>query len=55
MVTGVALTNSSTSVSVLTAPQTVDFSRLDGLNALLDLTAVQAGTYPARSSHCLLR
>ncbi len=45
MVTGVALTNSSTSVSVLTAPQTVDFSRLDGLNALLDLTAVQAGTY----------
>jgi hypothetical protein len=45
MVTGVALTNSSMSVSVLTAPQTVDFSRLDGLNALLDLTAVQAGTY----------
>jgi len=45
MVTGIALTNSSTSVSVLTAPQTVDFSRLDGLNALLDLTAVQAGTY----------
>jgi hypothetical protein len=45
LITGLALTNGSTSVSVLTAPQTVEFSRLNGLNALLDLNAVQAGTY----------
>jgi hypothetical protein len=44
-VTGIALNNGTTSVSVLAQPQVVDFAQLSGLHQLLDLTAVPIGTY----------
>ncbi len=45
MVTGVTLNNGTTNVSVLSAPQVVDFAQLSGLHQLLDLSAVPTGTY----------
>ena len=45
MVTGVTLSDGTTTANLLTAPQTVDFSRLVGLRSLLDLNSVPAGTY----------
>jgi hypothetical protein len=44
-VSGIMLNNGSTSVSVLSQPQIVDFAQLSGLHQLLDLTAVPTGTY----------
>ena len=46
-VTNVTLSNggSSAPVSILSAPQTVDFARFNGLQTLLDFNAVPAGTY----------
>jgi hypothetical protein len=44
-VTGLTLSDGITTANLLTAQQTVDFSRLNGLNTLLDLNAVPAGTY----------
>ena len=45
LVSGVTINNGTTNVSVLNAPQTVDFAQLSGLHQLLDLTAVPVGTY----------
>jgi hypothetical protein len=45
MVTGVTLSDGTTAANLLTAPQTVDFSRLVGVRSLLDLNSVPAGTY----------
>jgi len=45
MVTGVTLNNGTANVSVLSAPQVVDFAQLSGLHQLLDLSAVPTGTY----------
>jgi hypothetical protein len=45
MVTGVTLNNGTINVSVLSAPQVVDFAQLSGLHQLLDLSAVPTGTY----------
>ena len=44
-VTGVTVFNGATNVSVLNAPQVVDFAALSGLHQLLDLSAVPPGTY----------
>jgi len=46
-VSGITLNNGTTNVSVLSAPQTLDFAQLSGLHQLLDLTAVPTGTYTA--------
>ena len=46
MVTSVKLSDGTTTQELLAGgPQTVDFSRLDGLKALLDLNSVPAGSY----------
>jgi Domain of unknown function (DUF4382) len=45
MVTGITIFNGTTNVSVLSAPQVVDFAQLSGLHQLLDLTSVPTGTY----------
>jgi hypothetical protein len=45
MVTGVTVNNGTSNVSVLTAPQVVDFAQLSGLHQLIDLSAVPTGTY----------
>ncbi len=45
MVTGVTASDGTTTANLLTAPQTVDFSRLVGRRSLLDLNSVPAGTY----------
>jgi hypothetical protein len=45
MVTGVTLFNGTTSVSVLSEPQVVDFAQFNGLHQLLDLSSVPNGTY----------
>jgi hypothetical protein len=45
MVTGVTVNNGTTNVSVLSAPQVVDFAQLSGLHQLIDLSAVPTGTY----------
>ncbi|HKS80671.1 MAG TPA: hypothetical protein VJR23_04130 [Candidatus Acidoferrales bacterium] len=44
-VTGVTVFNGTTNVSVLNAPQVVDFAALSGLHQLLDLSSVPPGTY----------
>lgn len=44
-ITSVQLSDGTTTVNLLNGPQTVDFAKLDGLNGLLDLEDVQAGTY----------
>ncbi|MFZ3215249.1 MAG: DUF4382 domain-containing protein [Candidatus Acidiferrales bacterium] len=44
-VSGIALNDGTTSVSVLSQPQIVDFAQLSGLHQLLDLSAVPVGTY----------
>lgn len=44
-ITGVTLNNGSTSVSVLSQSQTVDFAQLSGLHQLIDLESVPVGTY----------
>lgn len=46
-ITNVTLSSggSSTPVSILSGPQTVDFARFNGLQTLLDFNAVPAGTY----------
>jgi len=44
-VTSVQLSDGTTTVNLLNGPQTVDFAKLDGLNALLDLEDVPAGSY----------
>src|SRR5271170_2711494 len=41
----ITLNNSSGTVSVLSAPETVDFGRLVGLRSLLGFNAVTPGTY----------
>jgi Domain of unknown function (DUF4382) len=45
MVTGVTINNGTANVSVLSAPQVVDFAQLSGLHQLIDLSAVPTGTY----------
>ncbi len=45
MVTGVTINNGTSNVSVLSAPQVVDFAQLSGLHQLIDLSAVPTGTY----------
>jgi hypothetical protein len=44
-VTGVTVFNGTNNVSVLNAPQVVDFAALSGLHQLLDLSSVPPGTY----------
>jgi Domain of unknown function (DUF4382) len=44
-ITGVTIFNGTTNVSVLSAPQIVDFAQLSGLHQLLDLSSVPTGTY----------
>jgi hypothetical protein len=46
-VTGITLNNGTSEVSVLSAPQIVDFAQLSGLHQLLDLSAVPVGSYTA--------
>jgi hypothetical protein len=41
----ITLNNSSTTVSVLSAPESVDFARLMGLRTLLDFNTIPQGTY----------
>ena len=45
MLTSVTLSDGTTTANLLTAPQTVDFSRLVGRRSLLDLNSVPMGTY----------
>jgi hypothetical protein len=45
MVTGLTISNGSSTVSILTAPVEVEFSRLNGLRSLIDLRSVPAGSY----------
>src|SRR5579864_6612538 len=45
MVSGVTINNGTSNVSVLSAPQVVDFAQLSGLHQLIDLSAVPTGTY----------
>jgi len=44
-VSGVTVNNGTTNVSVLSAPQEVDFAKLSGLHQLIDLQSVPVGTY----------
>lgn len=46
-ISAVTLNNGSTNVSVLSAPQTVDFAQLSGLHQLIDLNSVPVATYNA--------
>jgi hypothetical protein len=43
--TGLTVSNGTTSASLLTQPQDVEFARLNGLRTLLDMRSVPAGTY----------
>lgn len=49
MVTGLTVSNGTT-VSILTAPVEVEFSRLNGLRSLIDLRSVPAGSYTSFSA-----
>ena len=44
-VTSLTLNNGSTSVSVISSPQTIEFSQLNGLQTLLDVNSVPTGNY----------
>jgi hypothetical protein len=44
-VTGLTISNGTSTVSILTAPVEVEFSRLNGLRTLIDLRSVPAGSY----------
>ncbi len=44
-ITGLSVSDGTTSQSVLSNTQTVDFARLNGLRTLLDINTIPAGTY----------
>jgi hypothetical protein len=50
MVTGLTVSNGTSTVSILTAPVEVEFSRLNGLRSLIDLRSVPAGSYTSFSA-----
>lgn len=44
-VTGLTVSDGTNTVSILTAPEEIEFSRLNGLRNLLDLRSIPVGTY----------